>query len=1238
MRILQVRLKNLNSLCGEWTIDFTHPAYTSDGIFAITGPTGAGKTTILDAVCLGLYGRTPRLNKVTRGANEIMSRQTGECFAEVTFETAIGRYKCHWSQHRARRKSDGELQNPKHEISDMDTGKVFETKLRDVAEYIETVTGMDFDRFTRSMLLAQGGFAAFLQAGPDERAPILEQITGTEVYSQISIKVHERWAEERGKLELLKAELAGMRFLTEEEEQHLCAVLEEKLKRENELAGTAEQLNKAVAWLDGIAALERDLAAVEEQWRAFELKRESFQPDRKRLDNANKALPLGGDFAGLRALRDRQRTETLEVSEAGERVPVLEAALAAARDVVRDATGKLEEKRAEQKQEAEVIRKVRELDLKITEIRARVESSEESLKLAGQEMVDKRNGALATEKALEKSRADLMRFDDYIGGHSADAGLVANLAAIVKTFESLRETRKQYKMSRNALSVTERQKDAATKTLAELEAAAGRLRSGVAEAERVQAQLAEAIQGNLDGREFSDWRKELETLKERKLLLEQTLGLLANISALRRSLEELLPRRTALVLEREKVIGEIEAETGKHSVCELEIGHLETQVNLLSRIRSLEEERGRLEDDKPCPLCGATDHPYARGNIPEMSNAEAALKRARKELKKISANLSALKVRQAKVEKDIEQAGREQEELNRSLEADRKRCLEALAVLRIDAGTDDPSVEAREERDSAKSGIDRAAGVIQEVEQLEKKRSVALKALEKARSASVQADRDLQEATHRKETVERDLERIGGEFRDLADRLSKADAEAMRELEPYGVRELSPESMNDLQKDLTARRDRWQDTMNKKSALERQISYLGAELEKQQLLIERMDEDLRAKRAADDDLRRRLGVLVGERVGLYGSKKADEEEKRFAEAVENAEKALELARAAWNRADREVGDLKTRIATLHASIADRVEEIRRAGHAFDARLAQAGFADEVAYETACLPEDERIELNLKAEFLVKEQTELDTRRRDKTGLLAEEREKMVSTRDREQLGEELEGCGSSLKETQREIGAVTQRLAEDRTLRSRQKERIEAIEAQKIEYERWDALHDLIGSADGKKYRNFAQGLTFEIMVAHANRQLRKMTDRYLLMRDDAQPLELNVIDSYQAGEIRSTKNLSGGESFIVSLSLALGLSRIASRNVRVDSLFLDEGFGTLDEDALETALETLAGLRQDGKIIGVISHVPALRERIATQIQVIPQTGGRGMIKGPGCGNNAAAAMPVPGRLSMKQ
>lgn len=160
----------------------------------------------------------------------------------------------------------------------------------------------------------------------------------------------------------------------------------------------------------------------------------------------------------------------------------------------------------------------------------------------------------------------------------------------------------------------------------------------------------------------------------------------------------------------------------------------------------------------------------------------------------------------------------------------------------------------------------------------------------------------------------------------------------------------------------------------------------------------------------------------------------------------------------------------------------------------------------------------------------------------------------------------------------------------------------------------------MIGSADGKKFRTFAQGLTFQIMVSNANIQLEKMSDRYLLTRDEGSPLELNVIDNYQGGEVRSTKNLSGGEGFIISLALALGLSNMASQNMSVDSLFLDEGFGTLDEDSLDIALDTLTNLQSEGKLIGVISHVQSLKERILTQIKVEKVSGGHSQLSGPGC------------------
>ncbi|MCP4452817.1 MAG: hypothetical protein GY809_15245 [Planctomycetes bacterium] len=273
----------------------------------------------------------------------------------------------------------------------------------------------------------------------------------------------------------------------------------------------------------------------------------------------------------------------------------------------------------------------------------------------------------------------------------------------------------------------------------------------------------------------------------------------------------------------------------------------------------------------------------------------------------------------------------------------------------------------------------------------------------------------------------------------------------------------------------------------------------------------------------------------------------------------------------------------------------------------------------------------QVELEAQINGLASDVKQLDgniaTRKKDREINLAQALEKKLTDTSLEDLQKSQGDIQSTLDVIKREMGAMEQSLSDNKDAKAKIREKQSLIEAQKAECLGWENLHLLIGSADGKKYRNFAQGLTFELMVSHANRQLVKMTDRYLLVRDEAQPLELSVVDNYQAGEIRSTKNLSGGERFIVSLALALGLSNMASRKVRVDSLFLDEGFGTLDEESLDTALETLAGLQQDGKLIGVISHVPALKERISTQIQVTPHAGGTSMISGPGCARSGVGA-----------
>ncbi|MFC7669363.1 SbcC/MukB-like Walker B domain-containing protein [Hymenobacter humi] len=198
---------------------------------------------------------------------------------------------------------------------------------------------------------------------------------------------------------------------------------------------------------------------------------------------------------------------------------------------------------------------------------------------------------------------------------------------------------------------------------------------------------------------------------------------------------------------------------------------------------------------------------------------------------------------------------------------------------------------------------------------------------------------------------------------------------------------------------------------------------------------------------------------------------------------------------------------------------------------------------------------------------------------------------------------------SSLGQRQERLNSHRQGLERHAALAS-------ALEQQQQEARRWRGLAEVIGSADGKKFSEFAQGLTLARLVDLANRHLTRLTDRYRILRNPDEHLDLLIVDEYQAGSTRSMNSLSGGESFLVSLALALGLSELAGRKTQIDTLFIDEGFGTLDPDALDVALTALEMLQGTGKTIGIISHVEALKERVSTQISVRKGAGGVSSIR----------------------
>ncbi|MGI6139535.1 MAG: AAA family ATPase [Candidatus Hydrogenedentales bacterium] len=1088
MRILQIRFNNLNSLVGEWQVDLTHPAFTSDGIFAITGPTGAGKTTILDAICLALYGRTPRLNKVTKSGNEIMSRQTGECFAEVTFETQTGRYRCHWSQRRARKKPDGELQAPKHEIANADSGDILESNIKGVAGRIESATGMDFDRFTRSMLLAQGGFAAFLQAAPDERAPILEQITGTEIYSQISIRVHERQREEREKLNLLQAETAGIVILDPEQEQEIGQALETKQKEETDLAAKYTDTGKAIAWLTTIDGLKKEIISLSDEANKLQSDIEAFKPERDNLSRALNAASLDGAYATLAAFRKQQADDRADLKVAGESLPGLESSAKEQAESLKSAELQTVRVKEELKSAAPKLQKIRSLDHNLAGQKKAVSEGDVGCKKDAEKIDADKNVRLEEQNKRSKAVESLELVDEYLKEHAQDEWLLSGLAGVEEQVGTLLSKQEEIVQKEAEQQKATTDLEVATNLLDDRQKQSGIRKQEMEEASKQIQHGKDALSQLLGDRLLREYRAEKETLLR--------------------------------------------------------------EMAFLTKIAELEDHRAKLEDGKPCPLCGATEHPFAEGNVPVPDETEQKI--------------------------------------------------DALSRL----------ISKAEDQEAA-------------IKKLEEAESLARKNLTEAENLESAAAND-------KKTTEKTLGEVKVSLEKLCADFAERRQAVSTKLQPLGITDIPEAYISSLIKSLRARLEVWQAQVKKKADIEKQIACIDSEVKRLDAVIETQSTSLAEKLERLGALKKELAAGSDERNALYGDKNPEDEDRRLNKAISDAEGAEKQARERHNELQQQWNTAKAHVESLKKRIDQREPELRRLENEFSAALAPVGFSDEEQFLAARLPSERKAELAAAAKDLDERQTDLKARQKDRETRLAAETTLKVTDKSLEDIKPLFKEYENSLKEMREIIAGLKYKLSENTAAKERIREKHAAIEAQKKECSRWDNLHELIGSADGKKYRNFAQGLTFEMMIGHANRQLQKMTDRYLLIHDDVQPLELNVVDSYQAGEIRSTKNLSGGENFIVSLSLALGLSHMASKNVRVDSLFLDEGFGTLDEEALDTALETLAGMQQDSKMIGVISHVPALKERIGTQIQVIPQTGGRSHISGPGCGRLGATERAV--------
>jgi len=667
VRILHIHFKNLNSLQGEWTVDLTHPAYVSEGIFAITGPTGSGKSTLLDALCLALYGATPRLGRITKTTNGIMSRQTGECFAEVTFETPQGCFRCHWSQRTARKKADGELQNARHEIVQNATGEVLEEKLSEVPRRVEAITGMDFRRFTRTMLLAQGDFAAFLQASADERGPLLEQITGTRIYTEISQRVHERRGAEKKKLDELDGVLRSTKIPDEGQEAAWRHELEGKTAEEPRLRHDLDDRKNRLNLHDRLAHAEEELEKAEGLWEEWKKRSEAFAPQEERLQRALQALELAGFYGALERLRKDRRADSALLEELQGLLPELDEALRQAEEAWQTAQVSLQDLKTQETTLRPLWQRVRGYDLRLQE-------QEKTLgALAGEREAQEKNletlrgNQREGQRLLDEETVSLKTLERELEQNAADGALVETLEALLERLDALQDLYLQSARrcqeeaeaeSLHAAAVAERQRQdqlfqERQRSLATLEETLG----------RQQQTLDELLQG----RSLGEWRQSLEHLRKRRALLDQGLQALQLrkkhqllLENARRRAQELTDSEGALEEDRQRTEARLETLARETEL-------LETQRDLLLRIQALEDQRKALRDGEPCPLCGAREHPLAWGQLPLPHAADADLARSKRELQELHDRRARITNQQGAVQKELERNTKDQEDARQSI-------------------------------------------------------------------------------------------------------------------------------------------------------------------------------------------------------------------------------------------------------------------------------------------------------------------------------------------------------------------------------------------------------------------------------------------------------------------------------------------------------------------------------------------------------------------------------------------
>lgn len=1203
MQILKLSFENINSLKGAWTIDFQAPDFRS-GIFAIVGPTGSGKTTILDAICLALYGHTPRIGSITQNANEVMNRDCDSCRSSLEFKTLSGRYRATWSQKKQKNFDKtgkyGQVVSTMEKFEDgcwipiTDGSKVTSKK-----QEVQKIIGLSFDQFKRSVMLSQGDFAAFLKSKPNEKAQTLEQITGTQIYSLLSTKVYDL-AEEQKKL-----------FEDKQREVELSPVLDDAvvLTKQEQLKGITEKakvletqiskIEKESRWISETAELRNQFLRVKaELERLKENRNEFFRKENvvRLAEHAQNILPIFNTLIDKQSLREDSIKEK-----------------SAAENELVNATKSLKEKdfnfkAAEEALNNENFQKPKKLALfsQIEFLDAEISPLIKSSRLAQEEKIKLENETADCKDHLNKAKEDIRKLEEDREKRDLERKEDIKGAFLYQRKDELRDCKITAETLSAALADAEGKADKASETVKsqEKEAEALRIRkekiASVIEADKVLLKEAEKrLSEILDGKTLDELTQEQLSFSEQIPLLEAVKSALKAVCDQK---EEIV--RQEDVMQRDSA--ELDNWSSKKEGYGKEIQSLtsrQEELEALVQIDELTKVRAELKEGEPCPVCGSLEHPFAANLPPEVATAKE--------------RLAVVKEESTDLQKNQKEADRKIDVLKDRILVSEKRLKELRKNL--DLAEEELTLKCGRAGLTREGVTEEAAAVL-----ITKKESLLIdikKRIAKARDAESKAAAAKEkiagttEELHRAEMVFSNAQTKFESAKSLLAQAQTGREKARTELEQFW-RKTAKEYGSvitdgelfahnpELFKRWIAKAAKYEELLESCREIENSLAIKKGTLPGLVESVERLEKSSREKSDQAAELQTELKTKQLQRDKLFGTKLVEIERKAYERLLSQLAEAKDQAYENLSKARSVQAAAEQRLKTAEQRSAEAEKNLLSAKTEWTDALKKEKFESEEDWRRARLDSEAINALHKEITDYKAQSRSAADRFSEADKKLAEKESQKLTDKSLEVLEAEKREASAEKEKLLEQKGELQKELKTDEEARIKRAGIEDELKKLKHQVAVWDRLNTLVGSSSGDKYRRYVQSLVLLTLLKNANVELTKLHSRYRLAKGGGD-MEIKVIDSDLADQERPTDNLSGGETFIVSLALALGLAQMASNNVRIDSLFLDEGFGTLDDDSLEKALNALSSLNAQGKTVGLISHVDQIKERIPSKIVV---------------------------------